>query len=181
MQVRVHGAKSLEKEMRGATDSFADVAAIASSLFLDGELGGDQVYGISADHDRERAGFHDAVHISIQEREFIGPQRELCRFCFARVQRDTAESAKFLNGARDRAYFVADVELHHFIAANCAGIDDVNGDGGAALGTDGIRGRSEIRILEGGIAESPAEGKEREDGAAEIFALRGWLLIVVVG
>ena len=102
------------------------------------------------------------MHVAIQEREFVGAERELDRFRFAGIERDAAESAEFFHRARHRADFVANVELDDFVAANRAGVCDVSRDRGAALRADRIGRRVHIRILKGRIAESKAERKERE-------------------
>ena len=129
-------------------------------LFYDCKSRFDQVDGISADHDVERAWLDDAVHVAIQEREFVEAERKLDGFCFAGIERNSAEAAQFFDGARDGTDFVADVELHDFVAADFAGVGDVHADVGRALWADGIRRQVEIVIFESGIAESPAEGKE---------------------
>src|SRR6202043_1914074 len=123
----------------------------------------------------------DAVHDAIQEGEFVEAERELDGFCLAGIESDSAEAAEFFDGARYGADFVADVELNDFVAEDFAGVGYVYADARDAFGADGIGRGVEIVVLEGGIAEAPAERIKRLRGAEEIFALGGGFLVVVIG
>lgn len=147
----------------------------------DVELGGDEVDGIAADHDIERRGLNDAPHLAVEIRELFGTESEVDCLCLAWVEGDAAESAELFHGARDETVFLVDVELDDFIAADAAGVGDVDRDFRGAERADGAGRHFEIRIFEVGIAETPAERIKRKRGRAKIFAVRGRLLIVVVG
>jgi len=150
-------------------------------FFGNGERGFDQVDGIAANHDFESAGLDDLVHVAIQKGEFVEPERELDGFGLTGIESDAAEAAQFLDGAGDGTDFFADVELDDFVAADFAGVSDVDADVCGAFGTDGIGSSVKAVVLERGIAEAPSEGEKRLRRAENVFALGGRLLVVVIG
>src|SRR2546425_3095447 len=121
------------------------------------------------------------MHIEIQKRELIEAERELYCPRFASVERDPTEAAQFFDGAGDGTHLVSDIELHHFVTANFAGVADVYANLGLARGPNGCGVEKEIGVLECRVAQAPSEREQRLGGGAKVSPLGRWLLIVVVG
>ena len=71
----------------------------------------DQLVRVPANHDLERSGFHNSVHLAIQEGKFSRFERQFNRSGFAGTERDVPEAAQFLHRPSDRADLVANVKL----------------------------------------------------------------------
>src|SRR5882672_370038 len=121
------------------------------------------------------------MHVEIEKRELIEAESELYCPGLARFDRDPPEAAQFLDGAGDRTYFIADIELYYFITANFAGVAHVYADLGLSRSPNGCGVEMEIAVFECRVAQAPSEWEQRLRGGAEVSALGGRLLIVVVG
>src|SRR5580658_856019 len=185
MQLAVSLATWFRAPFKNASSSNASSKSAAPRsprlLLGDGQRRFDQIDGISPDHDLVGARLDDAVHVAIQEVQLFETERKLDGFRFAGTEGDAAEASQLFDGPGYGTDFVANIKLYDFVAPHFAGVGDIYADVRRAFGTD--RGRCEMQVVvfECRIAESPAERKERERGAAEILALRGRFLIVVVG
>ena len=76
----------------------------------------DQLVRVPANHDLERSGFHNSVHLAIQEGKFARSEGQFNRSGFAGTERDVPEAAQFLHRPSDRANLVANVKLNNFVA-----------------------------------------------------------------
>src|SRR5688500_4198911 len=77
--------------------------------------------GSAAGHEPDLAGLDRPAALLIPQREVRGGEREADRAGLAGLQADTPEAAQLHDGARDRSYGIAHVELDHFVARACAG------------------------------------------------------------
>src|SRR5229473_1077324 len=118
----------------------------------------DQLVGISANQDCERAGFDHPPHVSVQKRQLVRAYRHLDGPRLSRIQRESLETAQFFYRARHRTHLVANVELYHLIAAHFAAVRYVDRYFRFPLRSDGVRSYPQIRILETRITQPPAEG-----------------------
>ena len=76
---------------------------------------------------------------------------------------------QFLDWTGHGADLVADVELSNFVATQFAGVGDIYGNFGLSLRTDGLSRETQIAVLESGVAQAIAEGKQRLRARAQVF------------
>ena len=78
-----------------------------------------------------------------------------------RTEEDLTETFQFLDGTLYGRLLVADVELHRLSTCQLASVGHIDSEGDLFVGSDALLIGCHLAHLEGGIAQTVAEGEER--------------------
>ena len=119
------------------------------------------IVAITTYHDVKEPGFKDWFTLCVEVLQLVAVNAEGDAALFTSLQMDALKATQFLDRTGYRGSLLVNIELYHLVAITLASITDHDAGFYRAVGSHGGTAQRQVRIAEGGISQSVAEGVER--------------------
>ena len=120
------------------------------------------------------------MHLCIDEREIVRPDRESHSAFLAGLEADTLEATQLHDRPRDRSDFLVHVELRDFIACTRTGICDVNRYFGCAASLDVTGLNAQVVKAKCRVAKTETKRVERLSGVERVGPVVRGLVVIEI-